>query len=795
MDVVTGGGSNTSAPRLSTSSRRRSVGDIKQQTAIDGDDESTSSTESSSKATNPELWLTDEIEAVGELKRGAIAARFPEEFSVDSDFLNGASNVWLPARLHPEIAPGEFQDWLKKHGSQLSKIEDTVHRRKSILSYSYKTGDPVVEPHRFGGGEMAAVRRRNTTGLVRRKSFVERADEEATDDAPFLVQTTQRSSLKRSKLANKRRDSTASTSADGRGERRRRGYNHDASVPSVSSPLAPLPVGDDNEETDTDSAVQYHQPQSTSALKNSHHQSRSSGPQPQSATSHSSGALPAAVIPQQPPAPGTSEKRMSTAEILKQVTAAVDDFGFDEFELGDLPAYDANAAVGSRNGKKLKRPGQPPAAAAALKAPTAPLPRMPPQPQASAGELEPVTDRKSVAHKKSGGSWWQWGRDDAQAAAAQSESDRDRRSSPSPPTSGQQPISMVKPKSVTESHSNATSPPTPVHLQHAQTAPMISQAAGNEPSSVSLKGKLPSPIAFLRFNRKSKKDRRSEEQPASPAPPLPVAVIQPSAPPLTVHRHDDAMSDASSDTDASSANGANSAQPRPKQAGGQQHSHIPSIITPVRPPPTTRLGVGNTRLPIHIERAIYRLASIKLANPRRPLLQQVLLSNMMFWYLELINPRSQQAQQAAAAAGGGSQDYNQASSSSPKSPAKQPAGQSPRSGSPQPQQKQPTGTGDKADGGGSSERRGKRSGPVPGKPHDPAGGRRRSGGSGSGSERVVMRSPQYERQQQQIYSNGQSPQPYAQQSAGPQSAGPHSDEDDDVPLALYRGERNAMSIG
>ncbi|KAJ2820804.1 hypothetical protein FBU31_005105, partial [Coemansia sp. 'formosensis'] len=68
---------------------------------------------------------------------------------------------------------------------------------------------------------------------------------------------------------------------------------------------------------------------------------------------------------------------------------------------------------------------------------------------------------------------------------------------------------------------------------------------------------------------------------------------------------------------------------------------------------------------------------------------------------------------------------------------------------------------------------------------DAAGGRRRSGGS----ERVVMRSPQYERQQQQIYSNGQ------YQSAGPQTAGPHSDEDDDVPLALYRGERNAMSIG
>ncbi|KAJ2801742.1 hypothetical protein H4S07_004854, partial [Coemansia furcata] len=189
---------------------------------------------------------------------------------------------------------------------------------------------------------------------------------------------------------------------------------------------------------------------------------------------------------------------MSTAEILKQVTAAVDDFGFDEFDLGDLPAYDANAAVGSRNGKKLKRPqpGQAPPAAVS-KAPAAPLPRMPPQPQASAGELEPVTDRKSVAHKKSGGSWWQWGREDAQAAAQQSESDRDRRSSPSPPTStGQQPIVVAKPKSATESHTNAT-PPVPVHLQHAQTAP--SMTASSEPSpSMSLKGKLPSPIAFLR---------------------------------------------------------------------------------------------------------------------------------------------------------------------------------------------------------------------------------------------------------------------------------------------------------
>ncbi|PWW80807.1 hypothetical protein C7212DRAFT_289815 [Tuber magnatum] len=39
------------------------------------------------------------------------------------------------------------------------------------------------------------------------------------------------------------------------------------------------------------------------------------------------------------------------------------------------------------------------------------------------------------------------------------------------------------------------------------------------------------------------------------------------------------------------------------------------------------------RFPIHIERAIYRLSHLKLANPRRPLQQQVLLSNFMYSYL------------------------------------------------------------------------------------------------------------------------------------------------------------------
>lgn len=58
------------------------------------------------------------------------------------------------------------------------------------------------------------------------------------------------------------------------------------------------------------------------------------------------------------------------------------------------------------------------------------------------------------------------------------------------------------------------------------------------------------------------------------------------------------------------------------------------------------LGYYYTRFPIHVERAIYRLSHIKLANPRRPLLQQVLLSNFMYGYLNLINKAAQPASPA-----------------------------------------------------------------------------------------------------------------------------------------------------
>lgn len=58
----------------------------------------------------------------------------------------------------------------------------------------------------------------------------------------------------------------------------------------------------------------------------------------------------------------------------------------------------------------------------------------------------------------------------------------------------------------------------------------------------------------------------------------------------------------------------------------------PNVRTPSPQPPGSY-----ARYPIHVERAIYRLSHIKLANARRPLLEQVLISNLMFWYLSIIN--------------------------------------------------------------------------------------------------------------------------------------------------------------
>ncbi|BGP41622.1 hypothetical protein JCM10449v2_005613 [Rhodotorula kratochvilovae] len=88
-----------------------------------------------------------------------------------------------------------------------------------------------------------------------------------------------------------------------------------------------------------------------------------------------------------------------------------------------------------------------------------------------------------------------------------------------------------------------------------------------------------------------------------------------------------------------------------RKRGGAEPDAAPVRAAPspppeprIPPPPPTASGVllpngryaNFYRLPIHVERAVYRLSHIKLANPRRPLYEQVLISNLMFWYLGLI---------------------------------------------------------------------------------------------------------------------------------------------------------------
>ena len=63
----------------------------------------------------------------------------------------------------------------------------------------------------------------------------------------------------------------------------------------------------------------------------------------------------------------------------------------------------------------------------------------------------------------------------------------------------------------------------------------------------------------------------------------------------------------------------------------------PSPSFPQISPQFAGVDGSYARYPIHVERAIYRLSHIKLANPRRPLYEQVLISNLMFWYLGVIN--------------------------------------------------------------------------------------------------------------------------------------------------------------
>ncbi|KAJ8095217.1 hypothetical protein PM082_010439 [Marasmius tenuissimus] len=106
----------------------------------------------------------------------------------------------------------------------------------------------------------------------------------------------------------------------------------------------------------------------------------------------------------------------------------------------------------------------------------------------------------------------------------------------------------------------------------------------------------------------------------------------------------------SKDSSSSSSHGHDTA-PSQKDGGASlgvnKNQQPTSPATPGFGTPAPGGGIINnySRYPLHVERAIYRLSHIKLANPRRPLYEQVLISNLMFWYLGVINRAQGQQQQ------------------------------------------------------------------------------------------------------------------------------------------------------
>ena len=76
------------------------------------------------------------------------------------------------------------------------------------------------------------------------------------------------------------------------------------------------------------------------------------------------------------------------------------------------------------------------------------------------------------------------------------------------------------------------------------------------------------------------------------------------------------------------------------------HKRKDRPLSPEPPPRLLRPDVDYnwTRFPIIEERAIYRMAHMKLANPRRPLHSQVLLSNFMYSYLAKVQAMHPQLQ-------------------------------------------------------------------------------------------------------------------------------------------------------
>ncbi|TWU75022.1 hypothetical protein ED733_006216 [Metarhizium rileyi] len=100
------------------------------------------------------------------------------------------------------------------------------------------------------------------------------------------------------------------------------------------------------------------------------------------------------------------------------------------------------------------------------------------------------------------------------------------------------------------------------------------------------------------------------------------------------HRKSDSKKDKDGNIFSSIFGGSKRKEEKEKSGKKSQHLQVPEH--PVYKPLQPDVDYNWTRFPLLEERAIYRMAHIKLANPRRPLLSQVLLSNFMYSYLAIV---------------------------------------------------------------------------------------------------------------------------------------------------------------
>ncbi|KAJ1919854.1 hypothetical protein IWQ60_007147, partial [Tieghemiomyces parasiticus] len=728
-------------------------------------------------------WLREEMHALGELKREAINSHFPDEWRMAEQ----ASDVWVPAHLHPEIAPNEFQHWLDHHGSALGRRK-SLQRRPSVLSRYSSSGEDLETGE--GDSETAgpsnikqvtAVTRQRTlrdddsgdalvspvdqpegTGSAAGASPVPSFDGSlASDpgDGTWVIQTIQKSGLQRSKRSNLRRDSVLSEKS-----RRRRQMRKDSlsrsedggpagaeglDDESVRSPEAPSPpvgppvaVTEDSSSSTMasilseitariDSDVNLNQEVEVPLQDPAELQS------PFTTVTGVPVRTPSRSDPGRPPSAELARITLNTPATTDQTSMSTLNFNSD---VPDLRL-------------ELDSPGRPQPSAPAL----APVPIPPAKPSLAAS-----TGKKSSAWS------WLWG--------------SDAESSPPPA-----PVAPANP-TAKSTRRQADADIIRGRPSQSEDRPEPSPTPPNTLSKHAGKQKRASPISFL-FSKGSKAkraasgDRHSETDETDDDDDLDGGSDAPhpdSLRPATGHSADDLQAMA-----GGLPNRADEPGTLGRSSGGMASGGAAAAAR----------YTNYNRYPIHIERAIYRLSHIKLANPRRPLVHQVLISNMMFWYLSIINPRANgpadyyaqpgdyggepaEAHQHHPTENGGYADYTGEAPEADQqvqyyqygySDGGAPAGEDPFSPTASAPHSLPaslaSGQPPSAYGGGpgalgESGPQGKKSGGKSGKKgrRKQADVERRGGGGGGGgngsrasAEVVAVRSPQYSRQKQQIY--------------------------------------------